>query len=47
MFELGNDAENEHQYIADLAISLNIDQVILIGENFFKTNLSSLLFQII
>ncbi|MDD7886351.1 UDP-N-acetylmuramoyl-tripeptide--D-alanyl-D-alanine ligase [Flavivirga sp. 57AJ16] len=37
MFELGKDTNKEHQNITDLAASLNIDQVILIGENFFKT----------
>lgn len=34
MFELGEDAANEHNAIAELAYSLNIDEVILIGENF-------------
>ncbi len=37
MFELGNEAALEHQTIADLAAQLNIDSVILVGENFFKT----------
>ncbi len=37
MFELGNDAEQEHQNITDLAVSLNIDKIILIGENFYKS----------
>ncbi|MDO5978116.1 UDP-N-acetylmuramoyl-tripeptide--D-alanyl-D-alanine ligase [Flavivirga spongiicola] len=41
MFELGKDANKEHQNIADLAASLNIDQVVLIGENFFKTQTKS------
>ncbi|RED48496.1 UDP-N-acetylmuramoyl-tripeptide--D-alanyl-D-alanine ligase [Seonamhaeicola aphaedonensis] len=41
MFELGDDAEKEHQNIVDLATSLDIDQVIFIGENFFKTNLNT------
>ncbi|GAA3616827.1 UDP-N-acetylmuramoyl-tripeptide--D-alanyl-D-alanine ligase [Flavivirga amylovorans] len=41
MFELGEEAKKEHQDIADLAISLNVDQVILIGENFFKTKIKS------
>ena len=36
MFELGQDAEKEHQTIADLATELTINSVILIGENFFK-----------
>ena len=40
MFELGNDAEVEHQNIVEFAISLNINQLIFIGENFYqyKTN---------
>ena len=37
MFELGNDAEKEHQQIAELAIDFNFDEIYLIGENFFKT----------
>jgi len=37
MFELGKDAEQEHQNIADLAISLNIDAIIFVGENFYNT----------
>ncbi|WP_303318213.1 UDP-N-acetylmuramoyl-tripeptide--D-alanyl-D-alanine ligase [Flavivirga abyssicola] len=41
MFELGKEAKNEHQSIADLATSLNIDQILLIGENFFKTEIKS------
>lgn len=41
MFELGKDAKKEHQNIADLVTSLNIDQVVLIGENFFKTQTKS------
>jgi len=41
MFELGTDAETEHQNIADLAISLNIDAFYFIGENFFKTKIES------
>ncbi len=38
MFELGNEAEKEHQAITDLAISLNIDKLMFVGENFYKTN---------
>lgn len=40
MFELGKETEIEHQYVTDLALSLNIDKIILIGENFYlsKTN---------
>ncbi len=41
MFELGEDAEKEHQTIADLAIDLDIEQVVLIGENFSKVNSTS------
>jgi UDP-N-acetylmuramoyl-tripeptide--D-alanyl-D-alanine ligase len=36
MFELGNSAEKEHQYIVDLA-SNNFDSIFLLGENFNKT----------
>ena len=38
MFELGNDAEKEHQFIADYAASFNFDELLLVGENFYKTN---------
>ncbi|MEW4925040.1 UDP-N-acetylmuramoyl-tripeptide--D-alanyl-D-alanine ligase [Algibacter sp. 2305UL17-15] len=41
MFELGEEAEDEHQTITDLAISLDIDKIIFVGENFYKTELSS------
>ena len=41
MFELGDDAQNEHQNMVDLAISLNINQIITIGENFYQTNVDS------
>ena len=37
MFELGKEAELEHQSIADLIESTSINQTILIGENFNKT----------
>ena len=37
MFELGDYAEQEHQAITDLAVSLNINQTILVGENFYKS----------
>lgn len=37
MFELGEEAKLEHQRIADIAASANIDSVYLLGENFFKT----------
>ncbi len=41
MFELGTDAPKEHQYIADLASTIPINLVILIGENFNKTTIFS------
>ncbi|WP_100615458.1 UDP-N-acetylmuramoyl-tripeptide--D-alanyl-D-alanine ligase [Confluentibacter citreus] len=41
MFELGNEAKQEHQHIVDLANSLNIDNLIFIGENFFQTKTAS------
>jgi UDP-N-acetylmuramoyl-tripeptide--D-alanyl-D-alanine ligase len=41
MFELGNEAGKEHQNIVDLATSLNINQLIFVGENFFKSNINS------
>lgn len=44
MFELGNTANQEHQYIADLTVSMNFDKIYLIGENFAKTNTQALLF---
>lgn len=37
MFELGDTAAQEHQFIADLAASSKFDEVYLIGENFYKT----------
>ncbi|KPM32583.1 UDP-N-acetylmuramoyl-tripeptide-D-alanyl-D-alanine ligase [Croceitalea dokdonensis DOKDO 023] len=37
MFELGEEAEKEHQYIAELAKELGFDEVYLVGENFYKT----------
>lgn len=37
MFELGEAAEKEHQYIADLALSLGFKNVYLVGANFAKT----------
>ncbi|MCH4551586.1 UDP-N-acetylmuramoyl-tripeptide--D-alanyl-D-alanine ligase [Aestuariibaculum lutulentum] len=37
MFELGQEAKEEHQNIVKLSTSLNIDKVIVIGENFFNT----------
>ena len=41
MFELGNEAKLEHQYIVDLANSLQIDNLIFIGENFYQTKIDS------
>ena len=38
MFELGESAKEEHQNISDLATSLNFEQVLLVGENFYATN---------
>ena len=37
MFELGEDAEDEHQNIADLAGNMKLTKVYLVGENFAKT----------
>ena len=41
MFELGTSAKSEHQNIADLATSLAIDTIILVGENFYKAEIKS------
>ena len=41
MFELGQDAEKEHQNIVDLASTLLLDRIILIGANFYKTKIVS------
>lgn len=41
MFELGDEAKSEHQSITNLATSLNIDQVVFVGENFYKSKLKS------
>ena len=41
MFELGSEAKIEHQAIVDLAISLAIDKLVFVGENFFRTSLHS------
>ncbi len=40
MFELGNTASSEHQYIADLAVELDLEKVFLVGENFNNTKTS-------
>lgn len=37
MFELGDDTKAEHQNITEFAESLNLDYVLLVGENFFKS----------
>jgi UDP-N-acetylmuramoyl-tripeptide--D-alanyl-D-alanine ligase len=37
MFELGESAETEHQFINEYASKLHIDRIYLIGENFGKT----------
>ena len=42
MFELGKSAKKEHQHIVDLALSLNIDEVVFIGDNFYQTEINSL-----
>lgn len=41
MFELGSEARIEHENITKLAASLNLDQVILIGKNFYTANVNS------
>lgn len=41
MFELGKSAKTEHQNIADLALSLNINQIIFVGENFYRAKINS------
>ncbi|PIB31059.1 UDP-N-acetylmuramoyl-tripeptide--D-alanyl-D-alanine ligase [Gaetbulibacter sp. 5U11] len=38
MFELGDSAPEEHQNIVNLLSLLDIDKVILVGENFYTTN---------
>lgn len=40
MFELGTEAEAEHQAIAKAAANLTNTEVLLVGENFFKTDTS-------
>lgn len=44
MFELGADAAKEHQELVDFAGSLGFDQILLIGEYFYKTNTEHLKF---
>lgn len=41
MFELGHEAGKEHQNIVDLASTLLLDKIILIGANFYKTKIVS------
>lgn len=41
MFELGKDAEMEHQAIADLAISLAINTIYFVGSHFFKSKIKT------
>lgn len=41
MFELGDKSGDEHQQIASLANTLNIDSTIFIGENFYKAHIDS------
>ncbi|WP_417620047.1 UDP-N-acetylmuramoyl-tripeptide--D-alanyl-D-alanine ligase [Oceanihabitans sediminis] len=41
MFELGSEAEAEHQNIAGLSLKLGFDKIYLVGENFYKTELLS------
>jgi len=41
MFELGKEAQTEHQAIANYASSLNINKIILVGENFNKITSTS------
>jgi UDP-N-acetylmuramoyl-tripeptide--D-alanyl-D-alanine ligase len=44
MFELGNMAKTEHQFIADLASSMKFNETFLIGENFSKTTTEEKIF---
>ncbi|MBN4085375.1 UDP-N-acetylmuramoyl-tripeptide--D-alanyl-D-alanine ligase [Flavobacteriaceae bacterium AH-315-B10] len=41
MFELGQDAAKEHQYIAEYLLQLNIDKTYLVGQNFHATIVNS------
>jgi UDP-N-acetylmuramoyl-tripeptide--D-alanyl-D-alanine ligase len=40
MFELGESAKEEHQEIVELTKKMNFDQIIFVGENFYKTETS-------
>jgi len=42
MFELGGSAMEEHQHIADLALDLSFEKIILVGENFNTTSTKSI-----
>jgi UDP-N-acetylmuramoyl-tripeptide--D-alanyl-D-alanine ligase len=37
MFELGESAKEEHQNIVELTKNMNFDQVVFVGENFYRT----------
>ena len=41
MFELGTECVIEHQNIANLVVSLNIEHIILVGKNFYKVDIKS------
>ena len=41
MFELGNEAEKEHQDIVCLIEQLSLNNIVLVGKNFYKTKTSS------
>ncbi|TLP78775.1 UDP-N-acetylmuramoyl-tripeptide--D-alanyl-D-alanine ligase [Maribacter sp. ACAM166] len=42
MFELGNSANEEHQSIAELTKTLHFNKVLLVGENFCRTQTNSI-----
>tara|TARA_R110002051_G_scaffold325766_1_gene430993 strand:- start:36794 stop:38071 length:1278 start_codon:yes stop_codon:yes gene_type:complete len=42
MFELGESAKEEHQYIVELTKNMNFDQVLFVGENFYKTETNAI-----
>jgi UDP-N-acetylmuramoyl-tripeptide--D-alanyl-D-alanine ligase len=41
MFELGNQSTKEHQSIVNYVNVLSINEIVLIGENFYKSKVSS------
>ena len=45
MFELGDDAKKEHQFIVDYATTLNLDKLYLVGENFYGTEAKSITYK--